>query len=282
MDNSAEPPPGEVIASHGDGEVTWYTASATGSGFVLRFPNVGEFVISDDLAQVTVRRDPSGRPEVLPILLAGTASAFLLSLRGQTVLHASAVAVDGSVLAFVGQSGRGKSTVAALLCVDGAELVTDDVLTVDVGPPVICEGSAGELRLRAAAAPIAEAGPGHRTRRTADDRLAFSPRSAWQGPRPLTAIVIPSPSRTMGEVAVRRLPASSALFTLLSFPRVHGWTRADVLSRDFATISTVVNQIPVAEVAIPWGPPFDPEVTRALSELATRDWSSASGDGTVG
>ena len=90
MDDSAEPPEGEVIASYGDEVATWYTASATGLGFILRFPNVGEFVISEDLAQMTVRRDPSGRPELLPILLAGTASAFLLTLRGQTVLHASA------------------------------------------------------------------------------------------------------------------------------------------------------------------------------------------------
>ena len=75
------------------------------------------------------------------------------------MLHASAVAVDGIGLAFVGQSGRGKSTVAALMCVDGAELVTDDVLTVDPGPPVRCQGGASELRLRAAAAHLADAHP---------------------------------------------------------------------------------------------------------------------------
>ena len=105
---------GEVIASYDYDDTTWYTATSTGSGYKVRFPNVGEFAISLDLTEMTVRRDRSGRAELLPILLAGTASAFVLALRGETVLHASAVAIESSALAFVGQSGRGKSTLAAL------------------------------------------------------------------------------------------------------------------------------------------------------------------------
>ena len=166
-----------------------------------------------------VRRDPAGRDELIPILLAGTVSAFLLTLRGHTVLHASAVAVDGEALAFVGQSGRGKSTVAAPMCVDGAELVTDDVLVVDAGPPVTCIGGAPELRLREKAAEIAALHPDAATRETADNRLAFTPRPGPVESLPLAAIVIPAPSRTHSEVEVRRLEPSAALFSLLGFPR---------------------------------------------------------------
>jgi hypothetical protein len=255
---------GEVIASYNYDDTTWYTATSTESGYVVRFPDVGEFVISLDLAEITVRRDRSGRAELLPILLAGTVSAFLLALRGETVLHASAVAIEGSALAFVGQSGRGKSTLAALLCVEGAELVTDDVLTVDPGPPVTCMGGAAEVRLRSAAAVIAQTQPERPTRHTADERLAFSPTQAPLRSLPLSVIVIPSPSRTATEVAVERVPPSDALFALLSFPRVHGWLQPDVLTRDFTRLSQIVNLIPVLSVTIPWGPPFSPEVTRSL------------------
>ncbi len=268
--DSRETPPGEVIAVYGSEEDSWYTATSTEAGYRLRFRHCGEFLISADLDEVQVRRDPSGRAHLLPILMAGTASAFLLAMRGDTVLHASAVAVHGPALAFVGQSGRGKSTVAALLCIDGATLVTDDVLTVDPGPPVTCLGGARELRLRAAAAAIAQARPEGRTRATADERLAFAPAPvpAPLEPRPLAAIVIPSPSRTASEVEPRRLPPSDALFALLSFPRVHGWRRPDVLNRDFTTLSRIVNLTPVYDVTIPWGPPFRSDVAKALAELA--------------
>ena len=265
--DSSAPPPGEVIAAYGSGEDSWYTATATGSGFLLRFRDCGEFAISADLSEIEVRPDPAGRPELLPILLAGTATAFVLTLRGQTVLHASAVALDGMALAFVGQSGRGKSTVAALLCLDGAALVSDDVLVVDPSPPVTCAGGAAELRLRDGAAVLAESRPDGTTRVTADDRLAFALRAAPVEPLPLAGIVVPAPSHTATDVEIRRLAPSTAVFWLLAFPRIHGWCRPDVLSRDFAAISQIVNTVPVYDVTIPWGPPFDPGVARSLSAL---------------
>ena len=126
IDDTTTPPEGDLVASYELRDSTWYTATATSTGYRLQFTNCGEFVISADLARVVVRKDPSGsHPDLLPILLAGTVSSFLLALGGATVLHASAVAIDGAALAFVGQSGRGKTTVAALMCVDGAALVAD-------------------------------------------------------------------------------------------------------------------------------------------------------------
>jgi hypothetical protein len=272
--DSGVPPPGEVIAAYSSGEDSWYTATETGSGYLLRFRECGEFAVTADLSAVEVRPDPAGRPELLPILLAGTVTAFLLTLRGQTVLHASAVAIDGVALAFVGQSGRGKSTVAALLCLAGAELVTDDVLVVDPNPPVTCIGGAPELRLRDGAAALAESQPDATARVTADDRLAVAPLSAPAEPLPLAAIVVPAPSRAATDVEIHRLPASTAVFWLLAFPRVHGWCRPDVLSRDFAAISRIANAIPIYDVTIPWGPPFDPRVAQALAALAADGPSS--------
>ena len=65
------------------------------------------------------------------MLVGGTLLAFVLTMRGEAVLHASAVQVGDAALAFVGASGMGKSTMATLLCADGARLVTDDVLRLD-------------------------------------------------------------------------------------------------------------------------------------------------------
>ena len=227
--DSSEVPPGEVIASYDYDDTAWYTAVSTGSGYVLRFPNVGEFLISADLSEVTVRRDRSGRTELLPILLVGQRAHSCSHSAARPCFTRALSRSRAPCLAFVGQSGRGKSTLAALLCVDGAELVTDDVLTVDPGPPVTCVGGAAEVRLRSAAAGIAQLQPERPTRLTADERLAFTPTPAPLRALALSAIVIPSPSRTATEVEVERVPPSDALFALLSFPRVHGWLRRDVL-----------------------------------------------------
>ena len=67
----------------------------------------------------------------------------------------------------------------------------------------------------------------------------------------------------------KRLEPSTAPFAMLSFPRVHGWQRADVLTRDFSTLSDVVNRVPTYDVTIPWGPPFDPDIARALLTFAS-------------
>ena len=257
----------DVIAEYYDGENVWYQGARLDEGFVVRFPNCGEATISADLARIEVHRDPEGVHEVLPILLAGTISSFLLGLRGETVLHASAVEVDGTAIVFVGQSGRGKTTMAALMCAHGSRLITDDVLVVRAGVPTVCLGGALELRLREKAATLVEGSDEHVTYRTTDDRLAYAPEPASVSSLPVGAIVIPSPSHEAGDVVVTRLAPPEALFTMLGFPRVHGWSDPGVLQRDFETITAVLNDVPVYEAEIPWGPPFDPQIAPAIAAI---------------
>ena len=130
---------------------------------------------------------------ILPVLMSGTVTSFLLTLRGSTVLHASGVERTRRALAFVGPSGQGKTTLATLVALQGARLLTDDVLTVDAGPPVTCLGGATELRLREAAASLADTAPDGAARRTADDRVALMLERAPAVPYPLAAIVVPNP-----------------------------------------------------------------------------------------
>ena len=60
--------------------------------------------------------------------LLGPVLGLLLRFRGITCLHASAVAIDGSVIAFVGAEGAGKSTTAAAFARAGFAAVSDDVV----------------------------------------------------------------------------------------------------------------------------------------------------------
>lgn len=269
VDGTNDHPGGELIAWLGESDDEWwYRATSTASGHVIRFRDKGDFVVSDDLSTVEVRPDASGNPEFLPVLAAGTAMAFVLTLRGNTVLHASAVAIEGRALAFVGPSGIGKTTLAAVMCLDGATLVTDDVLVVADGPSLTVVGGATELRLREAAAPLADVRRDAPRRVTADERTALTLTACSPEPLALAALVVPSPSRTTSDVSVERLAPSTALSVLLASPRVHGWRLPDVLSRDFTMQGEVANRVPIYAATIPWGPPFDASIAPSLRELA--------------
>ncbi|MDQ7993990.1 MAG: hypothetical protein AAGC63_16635, partial [Propionicimonas sp.] len=75
-----------------------------------------DFEIDSSLSEVMVCPFEDMQPGLDRVLATGTLLSIVLQLRGDCVLHASAVERDGRALAFVGQSGRGKSTMATLMC----------------------------------------------------------------------------------------------------------------------------------------------------------------------
>jgi hypothetical protein len=75
-------------------------------------------------------------------------------MSGRLVLHASAVQVGASVVAFSGPSGAGKSTVATLL----GDAVALDLLPVE-GDRALVDGEAAIDRWVAESAPLLERGP---------------------------------------------------------------------------------------------------------------------------
>ena len=64
--------------------------------------------------------------------LIGQVLPFAALLQGLEVFHASAVELDGSVVALAGGTGVGKSTLALNLHLGGAGYVTDDVVAVEL------------------------------------------------------------------------------------------------------------------------------------------------------
>ena len=66
-----------------------------------------------------------------------------------TWLHGSAVRIGGKAVAFLGQSGAGKSTMALALARAGCQHICDDTLPVESGSPSIVWPSDHIIRLRA-------------------------------------------------------------------------------------------------------------------------------------
>ena len=112
-----------------EGEVA-FRIGRDGDAYVAEWLGLCELRSDRAGADVTFRAEPDADEAVIAKIRAGLADALLAHLRGETSLHASAVARDGRALAFLGRSGDGKSTLAAHLCQRGFALVADDVLRV--------------------------------------------------------------------------------------------------------------------------------------------------------
>lgn len=77
------------------------------------------------------------------LFLLGSAFGALLHQRGMLPLHANAVEVKGSAVAFMGEAGAGKSTLAAWLSGRGFRLIADDVCVIgfeETGTPYAAPG----------------------------------------------------------------------------------------------------------------------------------------------
>lgn len=86
--------------------------------------------------------DPAADMDFVQAILSGELMAALLRQRGFLVLHAACVGREGKAIAFLGDSGWGKSTTAMHFARQGYRLLCDDVLAIDVNshPPQALPG----------------------------------------------------------------------------------------------------------------------------------------------
>lgn len=131
---TAPPPPPQAAASG-------YYFHATAEEAVLHWRDVGTFLVRGGRA-ILVDPVPGADETTLRLSLIGPALAVLLRQRGCLILHASAVVIGPIAVAFLGDSGWGKSTLAASLHGRGHRLLADDavVVRVDGGRPAVLPG----------------------------------------------------------------------------------------------------------------------------------------------
>lgn len=101
------------------------------SGYLLRFADLADFAVTPDGCTVTAWPAPGVSQATVEHLHLNQVLPLALSRQGRLVLHASAVEIDGAGVAFIGESGRGKSTLAASFATTGARFLTDDGLQLD-------------------------------------------------------------------------------------------------------------------------------------------------------
>jgi hypothetical protein len=113
-------------------------------GGCFRLGREGQKLIADWEGCGTLRASPTGddvevtpRADLTPTdadkWSRGPVRALLRHLEGRPTLHASAVAIDDRAMLFLGDSGAGKSTMAAFCCLKGgASLLADDLAEIEV------------------------------------------------------------------------------------------------------------------------------------------------------
>jgi hypothetical protein len=102
------------------------------AGYRLYARRFGLALLSPDGSRVLCS-PPEVEPWNWQRFLVGRILPWAAVLRGLEVLHASAVAIDGRAVAFVGATGAGKTSLALQLVARGARFLTDDVLALDEG-----------------------------------------------------------------------------------------------------------------------------------------------------
>lgn len=98
---------------------------------VLLLYEVAAVAIRDGQA-IFVDPSPAVPREVIRHLIIGPALNYLLHQRGYFVLHASTVAIGEAAVAFVGESGMGKTTTAMGFLCAGHRVLSDDVAAIDI------------------------------------------------------------------------------------------------------------------------------------------------------
>jgi hypothetical protein len=107
----------------------WLSLARDEAGFLLRFPDLADFLVTVDGKEVRCCPAPGIPAQTIRHLLLDQVLPLVLSQRGSLVLHASAVVTAKGAIAFAGATGRGKSTLATSFSVHhGFPLLADDCL----------------------------------------------------------------------------------------------------------------------------------------------------------
>jgi hypothetical protein len=164
--------------------------------------------------RIEIDAPPSADGTGLAAWVLGPATTAILYQRGITPLHASAVEVNGGVVAFLAPSGTGKSSLAAAFVANGAPLVTDDVLAIRLGHAGTAHAWPGAEGLRLAPATRAHfSGAGFTLlRQDADDKqLIAAPTRVPEEPLPVRLLVLLARG---GDLRIERIAGLDLLMSL--------------------------------------------------------------------
>ena len=249
----------------------WMRLARTGGTSVIQFPGLGEFEIR---GRSIVCHPRSSIPlrTIRHLLLDQVLPATLASDR-RLVLHASAVAIDGRAIGFLGPAGAGKSTIAAALVRQGASTLTDDALVIDlVRSNAIAVPTYPGLRLWPGSRAVIGGWPAIRRARVAH----YTRKQRWSGPavpfaaRPVRLAALYLVARGK-RPCIRALSGRESIMALIRHSMMLDATNASAVKNGFDLAAAVVARVEVGRLVVPRGAGAVAAVCRAIGERSTRD-----------
>jgi hypothetical protein len=197
--------------------------------------------------------------------LLGPVLGLLLRFRGVTCLHASAVAIDESVVAFVGAEGAGKSTTAAAFARAGYAAVSDDVVALVerdgdffVSPtyPHLCLWPESVEMLYGTANALPPFVPNWEKRRLSSENggARFE-----DGALPLRAIYLLDEIRDVPGPHVEAVTGQTGFLSLVANSFATNMLDSEMRASEFRTLSSMVAKLPLRRLFTSKGqlPPSD-------------------------
>jgi len=215
-------PPAYVSAFTNEAGESLLRVHRTGDCDVMHFPGMAEYYLFAD--RVVYRPLGEVESEVEANFLSSVL-AFWLERTGVLAMHASAVALPSGAVAFLANSGNGKSTLAAALLKAGNSLLSDDILAL-VPPGAGWQARSGFPTMRMWPAEACwflggcETLP--RIHPAFDKRLVTVGDDGWGAfcadPQPLSRVILPErrdPSDSSSDISLTPLSPRDAVIELV-------------------------------------------------------------------
>jgi hypothetical protein len=231
-----------------------------------------EFLVSGDGRRVSWRKLQNVADEVFFTYFLGQVLSFCLLTRGIEPLHATAIVVNGEALAFLGDSGYGKSTLAATFLGRGYSLLTDDVLVLEFNDEnVLAHPSLARIKLTPQSADAVFQQRRSVLMNSLASKMIFPLEASQHMPDPvrLHAIYVLPEMPSDSQVEIRRLFGRASFLPLVTNTFNNSVITPRRLKQQFAFASRLASSVPVKQLSYPKGLDLLPKIVGAiLADLA--------------
>jgi len=261
------------------GGSVWLAIGRTTDGYLFRFRRFANFHWAPGQQQLTCYLRPGVQMKTARHLLLDQVLPILAGDRGdRNGLHGSAVVIEQGAVVFVGETGRGKSTLAASFGSAGHPVITDDcvVLKADRGnlhaiptyPSLRLWQDAAETvsgHVAVPSSPVAEYSAKLRI-----DTRSLRSLSFYREAAPLRCVYVLERLGPRRSVEIERLSQREAFIQLIRFGFRLDPHHSRDLAREMEQVAELSSTIPVRRLRIPWRLELLSDVREAvLNDLAS-------------
>jgi hypothetical protein len=251
---------------------SWYRHARLPDGSTyVGWDTIGEFIVAADGRRITCRRAEESSLESFQVYMLGQALSFALVTQGFEPLHATVVTVDGRAVAFLGDHGFGKSSLASCFLDAGDRLVTDDLLMLqDSSTGILAYPGPPRLKLFPAMAIRFLGHTGNRVRMNPDSAKLILPideHKRCAHPVALHAIyslASPRESGRSSSLSIEALSPREAFVALVNGTFNRRVVDPQRLERQFRVMASLTDRISVRKLTYPRAIDRLPDVRRLV------------------